>query len=324
MRQSSLAQLHDLGPRPISMLREVLDGLSQKQKSIGPKFLYDKIGSEIFEKICFLPEYYPTKTEDMILKTYSEEMADLIGPQALVIEPGSGNSKKIVHLLHKLDRPHAYAPIEISKEILVRTTHELSIIFSHLHIFPVCADFTQTSAFPKALSKEAKKSIVFFPGSTIGNFHPQEAISFLKRYAAFLDNDGAMIIGVDLKKDKHFFNLAYDDSQGITADFNLNLLTRLNREINADFNLSTFKHHAFYNEELGRVEMHLQSLISQIVRVNGISFKFKAGETIHTECSYKYSIEEFSSLCKKAKLFVKKYWIDPQNMFCIYYVTKEI
>lgn len=318
-----IIEFFDLTVKSNNILKEVLVGLSKSQKSIPPKFLYDKKGSDLFEKICLLPEYYPTRTENKILRENVQEMVELIGPDALVIEPGSGNGDKVRHLLRKLKNPKGYIPIEISRDILLKMTNELNDEFSELNVIPVCADFTGDLELPLTVDSYSGKKVIFFPGSTIGNLLPIEAIRILKKFGKLISSGGGLLIGVDLKKDSKIFELAYDDPQGITATFNLNLLERLNRELNASFDPSNFSHEAFYNEELGRVEMHLKSLIDQLVKVNQTVFRFRKGETIHTENSYKYSVEEFCELCSKAKFEVKRYWKDEKNLFCVYYFEKE-
>lgn len=318
-----MVEFLDLTVKSNNILKEVLVGLSKGQKSIPPKFLYDKKGSDLFERICLLPEYYPTRTENEILKNNVGEMAELIGPDALMIEPGSGSGDKIRHLLRKLKSPKGYIPIEISKEILLRMTNELHDEFPELNVIPVCADFTGELELPLTVDSYSGKKIIFFPGSTIGNLLPDEAIGILKKFGKLVSSGGGLLIGVDLKKDSKIFELAYDDPQGVTATFNLNLLDRLNRELGASFNLSHFTHQAFYNEELGRVEMHIKSRIDQLVKVNQTVFRFRKGETIHTENSYKYSVEEFCELASKAKFEIKKYWKDNNNLFCVYYFEKE-
>ena len=313
----------DFEPKSGNIIKEVLAGLSLSQKTIDAKFLYDKRGSEIFEEICRLPEYYPTRAESLILRRYSKDMAKIIGRDALIIEPGSGNGQKVRSILRSLKQVRGYVPIEISRDILLRMTEELHEEFPELKVLPVCADFTQDMDLPLTIDFQRGRKVIFFPGSTIGNFHPVDAISFLKKLGKLACNDGGLLIGVDLKKDKKIFDLAYDDPSGITASFNLNLLERLNREVAATFDLQNFDHEAFYNEELGRVEMHLKSKVSQLVKVNQTMFRFKEGETIHTECSYKYTVEEFCELCAKAKFQIKKTWMDPEKLFCVYYFEKE-
>ncbi|HXH32641.1 MAG TPA: L-histidine N(alpha)-methyltransferase [Bacteriovoracaceae bacterium] len=323
MMENSEVRLYDFEPNVNSLLKEVLVGLSKTQKAIPPKLLYDRRGSEIFEDICKLPEYYPTRTETEILKTYAHEMAELIGPDALIIEPGSGSGEKVRHLLRELTSPKGYVPIEISKDILLRMAEELHAEFEHLTVLPVCADFTQEIELPLTVDAQVGKKVVFFPGSTIGNLDPSEALAFMKKTGKLIGSGGGVLIGVDLKKDAETFKLAYDDPQGVTAQFNLNLLERLNREASAAFNLQNFEHTAFYNEELGRVEMHLVSSVPQLVRVNQTVFRFMEGETIHTESSYKYTIEEFCELAAKARFKIKNCWQDEKKLFCVYYFEKE-
>ena len=311
----------DYSPTAISILKEVLAGLSKNQKSLPPKLLYDKRGSEIFEKICLLHEYYPTRAETEILKTFSSDITQLIGSEAIIVEPGSGAGDKIRYLLPYLLRPKAYVPIEISKEILLRMTDELHREFPQLRVIPVCADFSQDMELPVGIKAGNAKKVVFFPGSTIGNLEPEEAIHFLKKIGKLVGSGGGLVIGVDLKKDPEIFKMAYDDPHGVTSDFNLNLLERLNREVSADFDINNFTHEAIYNENQGKIEMHLVSKISQLVRVNQTVFRFNQGETIHTESSYKYSVEEFAELCAKAKFKIRKCWKDSQNLFCVYYFS---
>ncbi len=323
MIENAKVELVDLEPKSTSLLKEVLTGLSRSQKTLPPKLLYDKRGSEIFEKICLLKEYYPTRAESEILKTYAGDISRMIGPDALIIEPGSGAGDKIRFLLPHLIEPKGYVPIEISKEILLRMTEELHTEFPFLNVLPVCADFSQEIELPLTVDRVPGKKVIFFPGSTIGNFNPQEAVVFLRKFGRMIGEGGGMLIGVDLKKDPEVFKQAYDDPHGVTAEFNMNLLERLNREAEAGFDLQNFAHEAFYNEKLSRVEMHLVSRIPQLVRVHESVFRFKEGESIHTESSYKYSVEEFSELCAKAKFKIKKYWKDSQNLFCVYYFERE-
>lgn len=303
-------------------VREVMMGLSRKQKAIPPKFLYDEEGSIIFEKICELPEYYPTRAEKEILRNHGSEICKLMGEDVLLIEPGSGNGEKVRLLLRKLS-PKAYIPIEISEEVLGRMTDELREEFPLLDVIPICGDFTQNIELPTYLQGEAMKRVIFFPGSTIGNFNPHDAISFLIEMSSVLHEGGGFLIGVDLKKDERVIQRAYDDSAGVTAAFNLNLLRRLNREMGASFEIQNFHHEAFYNQEMGRIEMHLKSKCQQEVKVGEAVILFKEGETIHTENSYKYSTDEFTELAASAGLHLKKYWKDSKKLFCVYYLEKE-
>lgn len=323
MKLKTESEIIDYEPKTGNILKEVLVGLSKSQKTIDPKYLYDKKGSEIFEKICKLPEYYPTRTEYLILTKYASQISQALGSDVLIIEPGSGSGEKIRILLKKLKDPRGYVPIEISRSILLRMTDELHEEFPGLNVLPICADFTQEMEFPLSVELKQGRKVVFFPGSTIGNFHPDDAINFLKKIGKLVEQKGGLLIGVDMKKNKEVFQLAYDDPAGVTAAFNLNLLERLNREVEASFELDNFEHEAFYNEDLGRVEMHLKSKIPQLVKVNQTMFRFKEGETIHTECSYKYTIEEFCELASKAKFQIQNFWTDPEKLFCVYYFEKE-
>lgn len=309
----------DHGPATGSVLTEVLMGLSQTQKSLPAKLLYDKKGSEIFEDICNVPSYYPTRTEKMILSENAHEIASYIGENALIIEPGSGAALKVRILLDKLPGKKQYVPLEISKEILLRTSRELLDEYDDLDIYPVCADFTRDLVIPKSVNELPGKKVVFFPGSTIGNLDPEEARGFLRKCSRLAGPGGGVLIGVDTKKDREILRLAYNDPEGVTAAFNLNLLHRLNREIDASFDPSQFRHEAIYNEKLGRIEMHLVSLVPQLVRVHQTVFRFRKGESIHTENSYKYSVEEFTSLAGHAGLTLLKSWQDPRSLFSVYY-----
>lgn len=323
MIRNAKMEYADYVPSTSTILKEVLAGLSKSQKSLPAKLLYDKRGSEIFEKICLLKEYYPTRAETEILKTHSSEIARLIGPDVLIIEPGSGAGDKIRFILPHLHEPKGYVPIEISKEILMRMTNELHEEFPKLKVIPVCADFNHEINLPLTIEAERGKKVVFFPGSTIGNFSQQDAVVFLKRLRKLVGSGGGLVIGVDLKKDPEILKKAYDDPYGVTADFNMNLLERLNRETSASFDRNNFFHEALYDDKLGRIEMHLVSKIPQLIKVNETVFRFREGETIHTESSYKYSVEEFAELCAKAKLKIKKFWKDSQNLFCVYYFEWE-
>jgi dimethylhistidine N-methyltransferase len=314
--------LYDFSPRSSDVLEEVLRGLTQKDKKLPPKLLYDKKGSDIFDEICDLPEYYPTRSEKEILTQNAFEIARLIGPDALILEPGAGVGEKIRLLLPYFDSPAGYVPIEISKETLMDMSSEIASIFPEVNLYPVCADMTQEFSLGDLQITEASKKVIFFPGSTIGNFTPSEASSFLRRMGKLVGKGGGLLIGVDMKKDFETLNRAYDDSQGVTASFNLNLLSRLNSEIHTDFNSDFFRHRAFYNSKLGRVEMHLESLRDQSVHINGNEVFFKRGETIHTESSYKYSLEEFTKLCESAGWSPVKNWQDQKSLFSVYYFER--
>lgn len=311
-------EVADHVPPPRSMISEVIMGMSRTQKTLPAKFLYDKKGSEIFEEICLLPSYYPTRTETKILQDNAREMSAMIGEDAMIIEPGSGSAEKVRILLRELHGKRSYVPVEISREILLRTSRELIEEFPGMGLFPVCADFTKSLSLPLTVGSRPGKKIVFFPGSTIGNLDPDQAKEFLVEVSD-LSRGGGILIGVDLKKDPEILRLAYNDPEGVTAAFNLNILSRLNREAEATFVTENFRHEAVYNEEKGRIEMHLISRMPQLVRVNQTVFRFREGESIHTENSYKYSVAEFTALGEKAGLSLKKSWQDSDNLFSVYY-----
>jgi dimethylhistidine N-methyltransferase len=304
----------DYHPAPSDFFGEVIDGLSQTQKRIPPKFFYDARGSQLFDAICELPEYYPTRTETRILKQNAADIANAVGENSFIIEPGSGSSHKIRLLLDTL-KPHVYMPMDISREHLLNAANEIAVDFPWLEVHAACADFTTELTIPEHHQHEHK--IAFFPGSSIGNFEPTDAASFLRHLGDIVGKGGGLLIGVDLKKDREVLTAAYNDRSGITAQFNKNLLTRINRELHGNFELDNFHHKAFYNENLGRVEMHLVSDGAQTVTVDGNTFNFTDGETIHTENSYKYTVDEFESLASKAGYKLIKVWVDPDQLFSL-------
>ncbi len=313
-------ELHDFQPRLGSFRDEILKGLAQAQKAIAPKFFYDKRGSELFDQICELEEYYPTRTEIHLLKTYSQEIADLIGQHGLLIEYGSGSSSKVRILLDAFHQPSGYMPIDISFEHMLQASTELAENYPNLDVIAVCADYTQDFQLPEYNKKLVNKKLIFFPGSTIGNLDPTEALHLLKQSISLLKTGDGMLIGVDLKKNPTILNAAYNDSRGVTAAFNLNLLERINHELDANFALDSFRHWAFYNQDQSRIEMHLVSLKEQTVIIEQTPFHFSEGETIHTENSYKYSIEEFQKLANRAGFDATHVWIDPNHLFSIHYL----
>lgn len=304
-------------------LNEILMGLKEPQKKVSPKFLYDQKGAELFEQICGLQEYYLTRAENKILKVYAHEMSRLIGPNSVVIEPGSGNAEKVMHLLLRLNRVRGYVPIEINGESLMSLVQMVKARLPKLEVAPINQDFTQISELPQLVKDERGKKVVFIPGSTLGNFSPQEMKALLNRYIQMCGEQAAFLVGVDLKKDPSSMQLAYDDAKGVTAAFNLNLLSRLHRDFGARVNPTEFYHQAIYNDTEGRVEMHLVSKIDQTISIKGEDIKFSKGETIHTESSYKYTIDEFCSNCSELRLKLRKYWKDPEQQFCVYYFEKE-
>jgi dimethylhistidine N-methyltransferase len=309
--------IHRLPLPPQDVLAEILDGLQQPQKRLSAKFFYDEQGSKLFDVITELPEYYPTRTEQRIFQEHHQEVCEALGKQSVVIEPGSGNCEKARMLLRESDA-QAYVPIEISDIHLVTAAEQLAAELPHLEVHAVCADFTQTQELPGAIPEGMR--VGFFPGSTIGNFEPQDAIALLRTLKDWVGSGGSLLIGVDTKKDPQVLHDAYNDHQGVTAQFNLNMLHHINRVLGADFDLDQFEHHAFYNEKLGRIEMHLRSLCRQQVRIGTAAIEFHAGETIHTENSYKYEAQEFAKLAEQAGFDPQHCWQDPQRYFGVHYL----
>ena len=313
-------RFRDEGPETGDFRTEVIENLSRERKTLPCKFFYDRTGSALFDRICELDEYYPTRTEIALLERHGGEFAELSGPACHVIEFGSGSSVKVRLLLDRLQEPATYTAIDISRDHLIDATSALAEEFPALDVEAVWADYTQ----PVAMDREGAnggRRLGFFPGSTIGNFSPDEAQAFLERSAETIGPGGSMLIGVDLKKDEDTLVAAYNDREGVTAAFNENLLARINRELDGDFDLSAFSHDAVYNREHGRIEMHLVSERDQTARVGERSFDFRAGETIHTENSYKYSIEQFQGLCREARYEPVQAWTDPDGMFSLHYLN---
>ncbi|MCX6013157.1 MAG: L-histidine N(alpha)-methyltransferase [Chloroflexi bacterium] len=300
-------------------LAEVINGLHKPQKELPCKYFYDDRGSHLFEKICTLDEYYIPSTEEAIMQANIEEMATLIGPHVMVIEYGSGDCKKVHFLLDHLQDPVAYVPIDISGEQLVRVTSKLLSDYNTLDILPVCADYTSSFDIPNTKRKFSRK-FVYFPGSTIGNFDSDSARQFLEHIVGICSPNGAVLIGVDLKKDINLLHNAYNDKQGVTAEFNLNILQRLNNELNCDFHIDSFQHYAFYNPKESRVEMHLVSLREQTIHIGKVAINFTKGESIWTESSYKYNLDEFQQIAATAGLQVERIWTDQNHWFSVQYL----
>jgi dimethylhistidine N-methyltransferase len=311
---------HDLQPAVGSFLDDVVAGLSAPRKILPPKYFYDARGSQLFNAICELPEYYPTRTELAMLEAASPEIAARIGPRSEIVEYGSGSGRKTA-LLIEAAQPQAYVAIDISGEQLREAVSALAERFPRVHMIAVCADYTQPLALADLERIPTERRIIYFPGSTIGNFTVDEALAFLRNARGVAGSRGAMLVGVDLKKDPALLHAAYNDAQGVTAAFNINMLHRINRELQGDFDIESFEHRAFYDERAGRIEMHLVSLREQTVTVAGRRFPFKAGETIHTESSYKYSVDEFQALAGRAGFVPGYCWVDPQRLFSIHYLT---
>lgn len=302
-----------------ALAAETLRGLTATPKTLPPKLFYDATGAALFERICTLPEYYLTRAELEILRARAHEIAALAGPRCALIEYGSGAGTKVRLLLDALDRPAAYVPIDISREQLADVAAGLAGDYPEVPVRPLCADYTAPLHLPP-LPAGARR-IAFFPGSTIGNFHPTEAAAFLHRVRHTVGTGGAMILGVDRRKDRRILDAAYDDAAGVTAAFNLNLLARLNRELGADFDLANFEHRAFFADRESRVEMHLVSRVAQLVRVAGARIAFDVGETIHTECSYKYDRERLDQLVTAAGFTVTRLWSDTGDRFYVAFLT---
>lgn len=326
MQPSKLSSLgfYDFEPRRKTFRDEVLQGLQDVRKELPSKYFYDTIGSQLFEQICALDEYYVMRTELRIMQEHLTEIATLLGPQCLLIEYGSGSSTKTRLLLDALQKPAGYVPIDIAKEQLLRSAASLTLAYPNLEVLPVCADYTSPFELPVPGTSVSRR-IAYFPGSTIGNFDREPARRFLRQIARVCQG-GGLLIGVDLKKDCTTLHRAYNDSQEVTAQFNKHLLVRINQELGANFQLNQFGHYAFYHPEQSRVEMHLMSLKDQAVRIGEVEIEFKLGESIWTESSYKYTLEEFAHLARTAGFSVEQVWTDPQQWFSIQYlrVTEHI
>lgn len=310
--------LYDYEPVLETFQHEVLDGLNQTPKQLPCKLFYDKRGSKLFEQICQLDEYYPTRTEIGILQNNIAEIVDALGENCLIIEFGTGSGIKTHLLLDHLEHPAAYIPIEIDKSQLIAASRMLKDEYPRLEVIPVCADFNQPIELPQP-STRVDKTVAFFPGSTIGNFIPDEAAGFLKNVVALCGGEGGLLLGVDLQKDKRTLEKAYDDSSGVTAAFNLNILARIKSEFGAKLSLSDFRHYAFYNEKHNRIEMHIVSLKNQSIALNGSEIFLEKGEHITTEYSYKYTVEEFAEMANQCGLELAQAWVDEQNLFSVQY-----
>jgi dimethylhistidine N-methyltransferase len=303
-------------PETTAFAADVVAGLAASPKRLPPKYFYDVAGSELFERITELPEYYPTRTETAILRENAGDIAALIPKGAALIEFGSGASVKTRILLDTVKHLAAYVPVDISGDFLERQAVALRREHPEIAMLPVAADFSKPFELPVAAHGMPRAG--FFPGSTIGNFEPHEACTFMRQAGQTLGEGAIFIVGVDLVKDQRILKDAYNDKQGVTARFNLNLLTRMNRELGGNFDLAGFEHHAFFNREKSRIEMHLASLKRQKVRLCGETIDFRAGETIHTESSYKYSVESFAAMARGAGWEPVKVWTDPDKFFSVH------
>ena len=305
-------------PESADFLADVIAGLSSNPRTIPCKYFYDERGAALFQKICELPEYYVTRTEIDILDRRRADIASQLGPSVELIGLGTGAGTKTRILIEALENPAVYIPVDISEKQLRQSTSLFRKIFRDLEILPVCADYLQPVALPSPRHKAAR-NIVYFPGSTIGNFEPDEAVQFLRRIANVCRGGGGLLIGVDLKKDRQVLEAAYNDSAGVTAEFNLNLLERINRELGANFDLDQWRHRAIYNATAGRIEMHLISETDQFVHLNEHKFHFRRGEKIVTEFSYKYTPQEFAALAGEAGFEFVRMWSDDARLFGVFY-----
>lgn len=317
---SGLVAFHDFAPLANRFREDVIEGLSRPRKALVPKYFYDEVGSALFEAICALPEYYPTRTELAMMEAHAPAVARHIGPRCALVEFGSGASRKS-RLLIEAAQPGVYVPIDISREMLRSAAEGLHRSFPDMPVVAVCADYSVPFALPPLERFGVRRRVMYFPGSTIGNFDPDEAVAFLSRLAKLAGPGGGLVIGVDLRKEKAVLGAAYDDPIGVTAAFNLNLLARINRELGANFDVRGFRHVAFYAEDRGRIEMHLESLKDQVVHIGDVAFAFGIGETIHTENSYKYSVPEFQALASCAGFSPRDCWVDDAQRFSIHYMA---
>ncbi len=312
---AALAKAHRFDEQTTAFAGDVIDDLSQHPKRLSPKYFYDATGSELFEQITLLPEYYPTRTELGILRDRAGEIAAIIPEGAALVEFGAGATTKVRLLLEQCAFG-AYVPVDISGDFLKAQADALRKDFPALSVYPVAADFTAPFALPDAV--KAMPKVGFFPGSTLGNFEPHEACAFLRSAREILGKGARMVIGVDLEKDERVLYDAYNDAAGVTARFNLNVVVRINRELGGNFDTTAFMHRAIYNRDRHRIEMHLISKKAQTVRVLGRSFSFRAGESIHTESSYKYSLERLKALAQGSGWTPRESWTDAAGMFSVH------
>ncbi len=310
-------------PDSDELANDVRYGLGRSPKRLPSKYFYDARGSQLFEQICAQPEYYLTRTELAIMREHVDAIAAALGPDVLLLEYGSGSGIKTRLLLEHLQRPVAYVPVELARDALAASVAELHAALPMLEILPLCADFTQPIV-PLQPRRPARRTVVYFPGSTIGNFDDAEAVALLRTMHARMGPDGGALIGVDLKKDPAIIEAAYNDAAGITAQFTLNLLVLLNRELGADFDLAAFRHRAIYNAAAGRIETTLVSTCEQDVHAAGITAHFTADEAMRVELSCKYSLEDFANLAAQAGLRVAQVWTDAQRLFSVQYLVREV
>ncbi|MBA3563542.1 MAG: L-histidine N(alpha)-methyltransferase [Gammaproteobacteria bacterium] len=317
---NAVPALHDFEPDGDDSAAEILRGLAATPKRISPKYFYDERGSQLFDAITELPEYYPTRTELAIMRENVGEIARLVGPEASLIEFGSGSSLKTQILLENLVALAAYVPVDISKEHLVAAAERIAALFPDVDVLPVCADFTQPFELPDPKVTPVR-NLVYFPGSTIGNFQRPQALALLQSMSRVATEGGALLIGVDLDKDPEIITRAYNDAAGVTAEFNLNMLTHLNREYQADFDIRQFAHRAVYDRQDNRIEMQLVSMKDQTVTIGGRRIRFSKGEHILTEYSHKYTRAEFAALAAEAGFQVECVWTDAEGLFSVQFLV---
>ncbi|MEW4451500.1 L-histidine N(alpha)-methyltransferase [Bremerella sp. JC817] len=303
-----------------TFLEDALSGLRNQPKQLPCKYFYDQRGSRLFDAICETDDYYVTRTETSIMQHHADEMGECLGRDVMLIEFGSGSSLKTRFLLDHLLDPAAYVPVDISREHLHSSADRIRSEYTDLEVLPVCADFTRPFSLPSS-DRPASHQAVYFPGSTIGNFQPAEAQKLLSNIAQLCGQQGGLLIGIDLKKDPEVLEKAYNDSDGVTAEFNLNLLRRMRNELDAKIDLNAFDHHAFYNPAKSRVEMHLRSRIDQAIHLGDESVRLKAGELIHTENSHKYSIDGFAKMASEVGWTLRRSWTDANRYFAVLHLV---
>jgi len=324
MKQDSVALVDDRDPEAErTRVQQVVEGLRESPPRISPIWFYDQRGSALFERICELPEYYPTRTELAIMRGHAAEMAAALGRRVALVEPGSGASLKTRLLLAALEEPAAYVPVDIAREHLLNAARRLQRDFPRLRVQPVCADFTGALQVPEAALDGARRTVVYFPGSTLGNFAQEEAIGLLGRLAAIAGPGGALLLGLDRVKPAAILERAYDDSQGVTAEFNLNALRHMNRELGAGFDLAAFEHRAPWVREHERIEMHLVARHDVSFGVDGAAFSLARGDYLLTEYSHKYTPESASRIAAAAGLAVRRTWSDPREWFSVLLLEPE-
>lgn len=301
-------------------LSDSIAGLNQSPKRLPCKYFYDQRGSQLFDQICETDDYYLTRTETAIMQQYAGEMGECLGDEVMLVEFGSGSSIKTRFLLDHLIQPAAYVPVDISHEHLHQTAEQISGDYPEVQVIPVCADFTKPFPLPNP-KRRPSHDAVYFPGSTIGNFEPTHAKQLLSSIAHMCGEQGGLLIGIDLRKDAEVLERAYNDDQGVTAEFNLNLLHRMQKELGATIDITSFEHHAFYNSEEGRIEIYLRSLLDQVIQLDGQTVLVEAGELIHTEYSHKYTIDGFAEMAAEEGWSLRRWWTDEDNYFAVLHLV---